>query len=115
MLRRPTHLRRRRPTTDTTRADDAPIRQPPCRWVNAPVEEVRLLRTCTGGQVYQLHRRHWVEIFISSSDQEHLPRGAVALLDRDCGCTDDSAACTAAGDPQTPLPPLKRKAFPHSR
>jgi hypothetical protein len=82
----PPHLRRLI-TTDATRADDAPIRKTPRRQMKSRVEEVRLLRTCTGGQVYQLHLRHWVVIVtIYASEQEHFPRGAVALLhiDRDC-------------------------------
>jgi hypothetical protein len=59
MLRRPPHLRRVPATImEATHADDSPIRKPPHRWMIARVEQVRLRRTCTGGQVYQLHRRH---------------------------------------------------------
>jgi hypothetical protein len=67
LLRRPPHLCRRRLSTDAPRADDAPIRQPPRRWMSARVEKVRLLRTRTGGQIYQLHRRRCLDIFIKSS------------------------------------------------
>jgi hypothetical protein len=91
LLRRPPHLRRLS-AADAPRADDAPVRQPPRCWIKSRVEEARLLRTRTGGQVYQLHRRNWHVIFSWSSEQDHLPRGAVALLHRDRGCTGDPAA-----------------------
>jgi hypothetical protein len=60
LLRRLPHLRRRLTniiTIETSRADDAPIRQPSRGMKNPRVEEVRLSRTRTGGQIHTVHRR----------------------------------------------------------
>jgi hypothetical protein len=52
----------------TSRADDAPIRQPSRGMINARVEEVRLSRTRTGGQIYKVHRRQNAAVSILYSE-----------------------------------------------
>jgi hypothetical protein len=121
LRRRASHLRKRRalfiPIFITSRADDTPVRKPPHRWKEAPVEEVVLRHS---------HIHRWPGLpaapSVSSHLHLHLRLRAGALAPRRCRSLPPrsqlhrrSRRMTVAGDPQTPLPHLKMKAFPRSK